>query len=333
MTIIISLIMFMLLILFHELGHFALAKLSGIKVNEFSVGMGPSVKQFKKNETSYSIRLLPLGGYVAMEGEDESSEDPNSYRNAKPYKKFLTILAGPLMNLLIALVIYVIINLSVGVATNVIGDLEDRYPAKQAGIHIGDMIVEVDGVATNNFMDLSTEINNTAGEAFDISVIRDGKKEKITGIQAKKVDDRYVIGIKPEFTKRLGTVIKDAYLMVIFVIKSLWNVLGMLFTGSLGLDAVSGPVGVIGQVGKAASQGIIPLLNFTAFISINLGFFNLLPIPALDGSKLVFIIIEKIIGRPINEKVEQTITIVGFLLLLALIVLVTFKDISRLIFK
>ncbi len=333
MTIIIGLIMFMLLILFHELGHFALAKLSGIKVNEFSVGMGPSVKQFKKNETSYSIRLLPLGGYVAMEGEDESSDDPNSYRNAKAYKKFLTILAGPFMNLLIALIIFVIINLSVGVATNVIGDLENNFPAMEAGILEGDKIVDINGIKINNFMDLSTEINNTSGKPFNITIIRDGKELKISNIEAKKIDNRYVIGIKPEFTKNLGTAIKDAYLMVVFVIKSLWQVLGMLFTGGLGLDAVSGPVGVIGQVGKAASQGIISLLNFTAFISINLGFFNLLPIPALDGSKLVFILIEKIIGRPINEKVEQTINIIGFLLLLALIILVTFKDVSRLIFK
>lgn len=333
MTVIIGLIMFMLLILFHELGHFALAKFSGIKVNEFSVGMGPSIKQFKKNETSYSIRLLPLGGYVAMEGEEESSDDPNSYRNAKPYKKFLTILAGPFMNLLIALILFVIINLSVGVATNVIGDLEDNYPAKEIGILKGDKVVEVNGIAINNFMDLSTGINNTAGKPFEMTLIRDGREEKISNIEAKKLEDRYVIGIKPEFTKNLATVVKDAYFMVIFVIKSLWKVLAMLFTGGLGLDAVAGPVGVIGQVGQAASQGIITLLNFTAIISINLGFFNLLPIPALDGSKLVFIIIEKIIGRPINEKVEQTITLVGFLLLLGLIVLVTFKDVSRLIFK
>lgn len=329
MQVIIGLIMFMFLVLVHEFGHFAVAKLSGIKVNEFSIGMGPKLVQSKKKETDYSIRLLPLGGFVAMEGEEEFSDDPRSYKNAKAYKRFLTILAGPMMNLLTAFLIFLVVFSSSGTASTVVDEVDKTLPAYSAGLRANDRIIKVNGKKAPTFSYVSKYINQSS-EDVDLTVIRDGKEIDINNIQRKEVDGNKIIGFTAKLTKDFSEVIKDSFYRVIFIIQLLWETLGMLFTGKLGMKALSGPVGVIKEVGTAAKMGIETLLMFLAVISINLGFFNLLPIPALDGSKLLFIIIEKIIGRPINEKVEEKITIVGFALLLALIVLVSIKDVLTL---
>lgn len=329
MQVVIGLIMFMFLVLVHEFGHFAVAKLSGIKVNEFSIGMGPKLVQFKKKETDYSIRLLPLGGFVAMEGEEESSEDPRSYKNAKAYKRFLTILAGPLMNLLTAFLIFLIIFSSMGTASKVVDSVDKDLPAYKAGLKSGDEILKVNGKNTPTFSYVSKYINQS-DKNIDLLVKRDSKEIEIKNIESKLVDGNRVIGFSARLTRDFSTVIKDSFYRLLFIIQMLWETLGMLFTGKLGMKALSGPVGVIKEVGTAAKMGFNTLLMFLAIISINLGFFNLLPIPALDGSKLLFIIIEKIIGRPINEKLEERITFVGFALLLALIVLVSIKDVVNL---
>lgn len=329
MQVIIGLIMFMFLVLVHEFGHFAVAKLSGIKVNEFSIGMGPKLFQFKKKETDYSIRLLPLGGFVAMEGEDESSQDPRSYKNAKAYKRFLTILAGPLMNLLTAFLIFLIIFFNTGAATTTVGEVDPTMPAFKSGLKSEDKIVKVNGKKTPTFSYVSKYINQSSANV-DLTVIRDGKELEIKNIEPVNHNNTKVIGFTTRVSNHFADIVRDSFFRVIFIIHTLWETLAMLFTGKLGMKALSGPVGVIKEVGTAAKMGFETLMMFLAVISINLGFFNLLPIPALDGSKLLFIIIEKIIGRPLNEKIEEKITIAGFALLLALIVIVSIKDIINL---
>ena len=329
-NIIIALVMFMFLVLVHEFGHFIVAKLSGIQVNEFSIGMGPSVANIKKKETLYSIRAIPLGGYVAMEGEDEASEAPNSYTNAKAYQKFLTILAGPLMNLLTAFLIFLAISTYTGAATRVVDEVLDDSPAMVSGLQVGDEILSVNQKNSPSFAYVSQYINESQGSPISLEVKRNGEKILISNIIPEKKDDQYLIGFTVGTTKKLSSLISEAFYRVIFIIQLLWLTLKQLFTGVLGLNAVSGPIGVISQVGQAANLGAIPLLNFLALISVNLAFFNLLPIPALDGSKLLFIAIEKIIGRKINPKFEQTITIVGFILLLGLIFIVSIKDVFSL---
>ncbi len=330
MQIVIGLIMFMFLVLVHEFGHFAVAKLSGIKVNEFSIGMGPKLIQFNKKETNYTIRLLPLGGYVAMEGEDQSSDDPRSYKNAKAYKRFLTILAGPVMNLLTAFIIFVVVFSMSGAASSVVDQVDMTKPAYEAGLRENDKIIGVNGKNTPTFSKVTQEINESSGQV-SLTIMRDGEKLDLKDVKPEEVEGRKVLGFSVKTSRDFSLIIKESYYRVIFIMQLLWQTLGMLFTGKLGMQALSGPVGVIKEVGTAAKMGLESLLVFLSVISINLGFFNLLPIPALDGSKLLFIIIEKIIGRPINEKIEEKITMVGFVLLLALIAIVSVKDIVNLI--
>jgi len=323
----------MFLVLAHEFGHFAVAKLSGIRVNEFSIGMGPVVKQFKKNETDYSIRLLPLGGFVAMEGEDEESEATDSYTNAKPYQKFLTILAGPMMNLLTAFIIFAIIFANTGVATLTLDKIDANSPAMQAGLKSGDEIISVNGKKVKDFNSMSKTINEYKAEghdSIDIEYKRNGATNTAKDLVPVEKDNMYFIGFSVKKSYNFLDILSSAFTRVLFIMQLLWETLGKLFTGALGLNTLSGPIAVIQQVGTAASMGVSTLLMFLAVISINLGFFNLLPIPALDGSKLLFIIVEKIMGKPLNQKFEQRVTIAGFILLLGLIAVVSIKDIYML---
>ena len=330
MYVIIGLLMFLLLILIHELGHFTAAKLSGIKVNEFSVGMGPNIKNWKKGETKYSLRALPIGGYVAMEGEEEDSEDERSYNNAKPIKRFITILAGPMMNLLLAFIIFTGIFMVTGIMSNTVGEVMDASAAQSAGLKKGDEIVSIDGKKMTDFDSVSKAIKASEGRSMDIKFVRDGQEMSVK-VAADKTDAGYLLGVSPMAKKDFARSITAGFDQVINIIVLLWTTLVQLVTGGLGLENLSGPVGVIKEVGTAASYGVATLFSFIAIISVNLGFFNLLPIPALDGSKLLFITLEMIFGRPINRKFEQTVTIVGFLLLLSLIVVVSVKDVYSII--
>ncbi len=326
LMIIVGLLMFMVLILIHELGHFSVAKWTGIKVNEFSIGMGPKIKQSKKKETLYTIRALPIGGYVAMEGEDEDSSDPRSFENAKAWQRFLTILAGPLMNFLLAFVILSILFSIRGIPVAKVGEVLDQSPAMEVGLMPEDEILEIDHKEINKFEDISKVLNETKDREVEIKINRQGQ-EKLLTIKPVKEGNNYLLGFAPKYERHLQSSIKEGFFTVGHLIRELWNGLKLLFTGQVGIDKVSGPVGVIQQMSSQAKAGGLNLMFFFAFISINLGFFNLLPIPALDGSKLLFIIIEKIKGSPVNKKFEQTVTIVGFLLLLALIFVVSMKDI------
>lgn len=329
LNIIIGLIMFMFLVLVHEFGHFAVAKLSGIKVNEFSIGMGPVATKFTKGETQYSIRYLPLGGFVSMEGEDEASDDARSYSKAKASSRFMTILAGPLMNLFLAFMIFFAIYAISGAPSTTINEVFADSPAHEAGLREGDTIVSVNDKATPTFSYASKYLNESNGESIKLEIDRDGSIS-VMNITPVQEDGRYIIGFTPQPQKGIWFSVVQAFHQVIFIIVLLWETLVMMFTGILGFDQVGGPIAVIQQVGQASALGIESLMIFTAMISINLGFFNLLPIPALDGSKLLFIIIEKIIGRPLNQKFEQIITIAGFVFLMGLILLVSIKDVFSL---
>lgn len=329
LNIIIGLIMFMFLVLVHEFGHFAVAKLSGIKVNEFSIGMGPVATKFTKGETQYSIRMLPLGGFVSMEGEDEDSDDIRSYSKSKPSSRFMTILAGPLMNLFLAFLIFFGIYAISGAPSTTIEDVFKDSPAYVAGLKQDDEILSVNGKSTPTFSYVSKYLNNSNGEPVTLEVQRDGQASSIQ-ITPEQQEGRYIIGFTPKAKTGIWFSVVQAFHQVIFIIVLLWETLVMMFTGLLGFDQVGGPIAVIQQVGQASALGFQSLMVFTAMISINLGFFNLLPIPALDGSKLLFIIIEKIIGKPLNQRFEQIVTIAGFVFLMGLIIVVSIKDVFTL---
>ena len=326
MSIFFAIIIFMLVILFHELGHFSMAKKVGIRVNEFSVGMGPALLQKQKGETLYSLRALPLGGYTAMEGEDEESTEEDSFDQASCGRRFLTILAGPLMNLLISFLCFAIFSGIIGSPTLVVGGFSPNSPAKKAGIEIGDTIVSMDGQSIREFNEISKNLQRSGGKTVELRVLREGK-ELALQIEPKEDGGAYYLGITAQNQRGIFLAIKEGFIRTFTLLIQLFLILFRLLTGKLSLKALSGPIGVIHVIGQAAHQGFAQLVFLTGYISLNLGFFNLLPIPALDGSKLVFIAIEKIRGKKIPKNMEEKITTAGFVFLMAIILIVSVKDI------
>lgn len=335
MRILLAVVLFLLLIVFHEFGHFIVAKKSGIKVNEFAVGMGPLIYSKEKGETTYSFRAIPIGGYCAMEGEDDESSDPRSFDNAPASKRFLTILAGPVANLIIAVLVFTIVGVIGGVVTTTVDDFIENSPAQAAGIEKGDEILKINGQEIADFTDISKIVNDFYKDKdFDkeITVLakRNGKDLDFT-FKPKVEGENTYIGIiparrTPGFFEAIGLGFKETGRNV----KMIFIILGRLFTGKLAFGALSGPVGVLKELGNQAQNGLASLLYFLAYISVNLAVFNLLPIPALDGSKLLTSGIEIITGKKINKKLEEKITMVGFFILLGLILVVSIKDIVNL---
>lgn len=332
-SIIIAIIMFLFLILIHEFGHFIVAKKSGIKVNEFAVGMGPRIYSKKKGETTYSLNLFPIGGYCAMEGEDEDSNDPRSFNNSPAKSRFFTILAGPMTNFIFAGLVFALIIASVGISTNKVGGFVEDSPAKASGIKEGDEIIKIGENDIKHFEEVSPALSayyedgKNKGKSIPVKVLRK-EKEIDFDLKPKFEEGRPVLGFyskleKSGFFKSMGL----GFAELGKNIKSIFSVLKGLFTGAISFSALSGPVGVVKELGNQASQGIFNLLYFFAYISVNLGFFNLLPIPALDGSKILTSLYEMILKKPVNKNIEQKATIVGFVLLLGLIFVVTIKDI------
>lgn len=335
--IIIAIMMFLFLILIHEFGHFIIAKASGIKVNEFAIGMGPAILKKKKGETQYSLRLIPIGGYCAMEGEDEESTDPRSYDMAPAKSKFFTILAGPLMNLLLAVLIFFVVTLNTGLATRTIGNFTTDSPAKASGMEIGDEILEINNTKIKEFSEISDILNKyykdrSLDETINVKVYRKSlDKELSFDFSPKEENGSVFFGVESKLRKAgFFEALKMGFLETGKNIGLIFIVLARLFTGKIAFSALSGPVGVVKELGNQAQNGLMSLMYFLAYISVNLGVFNLLPIPALDGSKLVSAIYEMLTGKRVNKKFEERITIGGFFVLIGLIIVISIKDIINL---
>lgn len=335
MRILLAVVLFLLLIVFHEFGHFIVAKKSGIKVNEFAVGMDPLIYSKEKGETTYSFRLVPIGGYCAMEGEEDESNDPRSFDNAPAFKRFLTILAGPVANLIIAVLVFTIVGGISGVVTTEVSDFIEDSPAKIAGIEKGDDILKINDEEISDFTEISKVVSDfykdkNFEKEINVEVKRDGDVLDFE-FKPKVEAENVYIGIiparrTPGFFEAIGLGFKETGRNI----KMIFTILGRLFTGKLALGALSGPVGVLKELGNQAQSGLANLLYFLAYISVNLAVFNLLPIPALDGSKLLTSAIEMITGKKINKKLEEKITMIGFFILLGLILVVSIKDIINL---
>ncbi|EGC84081.1 M50 family metallopeptidase [Anaerococcus hydrogenalis] len=334
-SVIISIIMFLFLILIHEFGHFIVAKKSGIKVNEFAIGMGPKIFSKQKGETLYSINLFPIGGYCAMEGEDNESDDERSFDKAPAYKRFLTILAGPLTNLIFAGLLFSLVSFNTGKPSKIVGEFTENSPIKSQGFKVNDEILEINNKEIKEFSDISKSLedfykNHNKNDEISLTVKRNNKEVE-KNVRVKFEGKRPILGFIPKNQKvgffeaivigikQVGSMIS----MMVLVLKS-------LFTGQLGFSALSGPVGVVKEMGRQANLGIMNLIFFLGYISVNLGFFNLLPIPALDGSKIFTSLFEMITKKRVNKKIEEKFTIGGFILLLGLILLVTIKDLINL---
>lgn len=333
----VAILLFLILIIIHEFGHFIAAKLLGVRVNEFAVGFGPKLLKWGKGETKYAINAFPLGGYCAMEGEDEASGDSRAFCNKKPWRRFLIVVMGALFNLLLGFVLVAITLMpQERFTTTTVDVFHENSVSSQYGLREGDKIVEVDGRKIFTTYDLSYAFSNIDDGTIDITVKRDGKKEKLDNVKfaSEEIDginyltvDFYVKGRDKTFFGFIGHTFNTAVSNCAVVYRSLVD----LITGRYGISAMSGPVGVTAAIGSVAKQNLFDIIPIMALITMNLGLFNLLPLPALDGGRLVFILFEMISGKPVPQKYESIVHAVGLALLLLLMAIISFKDIYMLI--
>lgn len=348
--ILLAILIFGLLIMTHELGHFAAAKLFGVRVNEFSICMGPAIWKKTVGETTYALRCIPIGGYCAMEGEDEASEDPRAFTSAKPWKRAIILVAGSVMNFVTGLIILVCMYSAVaGFNTPEIVDFYPDCPLhSDEGLQIGDEIYKIDGHRIYQYSNVGTYLGRNTTGVFDLVIKRDGKLLELndfpmekTAYQDENGETVYLYGLYFGFEeKTVGTVLKNAWYSAIDFVRLVWMSLSDLVRGMISIDDMSGPVGIVsiiaetGETSATTADAAINIAYLGAFIAVNLAVMNMLPIPALDGGRVFFLlvtwIVEKIIRRRINPKYEAYIHAAGMILLLAFIAFVTCKDIWKL---
>ncbi|MGV3096579.1 MULTISPECIES: RIP metalloprotease RseP [Staphylococcus] len=420
-TIVSFIIVFGVLVTVHEYGHMFFAKRAGIMCPEFAIGMGPKIFSFRKNETLYTIRLLPVGGYVRMAGdgleeppvepgmnvkvklndkdeithiilddqhkfqkieaievkkcdfkEDLYIEGITSYDNErhhfniaekayfvengsliqiaprhrqfahkKPLPKFLTLFAGPLFNFILALVLFIALAYFQGTPTTSVAQLADNYPAQQAGLKAGDKIVQVGPYKTKDFDDIQSAANKIKDNKTTIKFERDNQIKSVDITPKKQVikqtklnsETTYILGFQPEKEHTLIKPIALGFDQFVsastLIFKAVGTMIASIFTGQFSLDMLNGPVGIYHNVDSVVKQGVIALTYYTALLSVNLGIMNLLPIPALDGGRILFVLYEAIFRRPVNKKAETMIIAAGAIFVLIIMVLVTWNDIQR----
>ncbi|MGD9677153.1 MAG: RIP metalloprotease RseP [Vulcanibacillus sp.] len=405
------LIAFIAMLFVHELGHFVFAKRAGILVREFSIGMGPKIYSIKKGETKYSLRILPIGAYVSMAGEDVETYDvkigqtigietdsqniiTNIYPKVDDNRKitieeldlenklfikglddegnfldllvsreatihlegkkiqiapldrqfgskpitsrFLSIIGGPLFNIIFALVLFFTIALMIGAPSNqvTIGDITENSPAAEAGLQIGDKILGINNIVFDSSDKLVLMIQNSPEQEIELDIERDGMLLKVLIIpQDEDKDGIGLIGIKPVQVYQDVSIFQAVSMSFSETVKwigLIFESFEMLFSGDVGLDDVAGPVGIVKITSDAAKAGIYTLMNWTAILSLYLGIFNLLPIPALDGSRLLFLTVEAIRRKPIDPKKESFIHFIGFAFLMLLMIFITVNDVTKL---
>ncbi|SHH18396.1 RIP metalloprotease RseP [Clostridium grantii] len=328
--ILIGILLLGVLVILHELAHFTLAKLNKVKVEEFAVGMGPLLTSIQGKETLYSIRALPIGGYVRMFGEDEQSKEEGSFSSKSPWRKLSIVAAGPIMNLLVAIVIFAFIGFVSGFATTTITETMENSPAAQVGLQSGDKIIKINDSKISSWDDITTEIILNKNEPLDLTVLRDGEEYtfELTPMYVEK-EDRYLIGITPMYEENpnLGEALGQGLKQVNTITKQTFVSLGRMFKGEASKDEVGGPVTIIRVTSMAAKAGFLNLLYLGGFISMSFAIFNILPIPALDGGWIVLFLIQIITRKEIDQKYVTIINKIGFTFLLFLMVAITIKDI------
>ncbi|MCH5352144.1 MAG: site-2 protease family protein [Acutalibacter sp.] len=345
--IVIGILLFGFVVFFHELGHFLLAKSAGIWVREFSLGMGPQLFSFTKGDTKYALRLLPIGGYCMMEGEDESSTDERAFSNKPVWRRILVVVAGGVFNIILGFVLMLFVVGQQNVySTTQIAKFTENSGWEAAGAQAGDTIVEIDGFRIYTERDLSFALSMADPASLSAKVRRDGKileLDPITMQQKTDADgnsvlaiDFYIQGEAPSFLGLIRKSALDTFSMTRLVVESLKG----LITGRFGFNELAGPVGTAQMITQVTSEGLAVgfgqalqnLVLMIIVITVNLGIVNLLPLPALDGGRLLFLIWEGVTRKPVPKKYEAYIHAAGFVLLILLMVAVTFGDIRRLIF-
>ena len=349
MSFIINLILFILIlgsiVFVHEFGHFIFAKLMGVYVYEFAIGMGPKLWRKKGKETEYTLRAIPIGGFCMMAGEDLDDDDlkkvPKDKRlqSKKPWQRFLIMFFGAGNNFIFAILLLFLIGLIWGGTSMepVITSVTKNSAAAISGIESGDRILEINGhsISTTDDISLYLAIADPE-EASDIKVEKEDDSVKTYSVQPKKkkVDGKvvyqYGIGMVQEKEYGFFSAIEFAYKKTVSIFKQMAITIGYLFTGGISISQLSGPVGIFSIVGDQSSAGIMNIIYLIAFLSINVGFINLIPLPAFDGGHILFILIEKIKGSPVNPETENKIHTIGLFLLMLLMIVITFNDILRL---
>lgn len=320
------------LIVIHETGHFIVAKICKVKVNEFAIGFGPTLWKKQGKETKYAIRLIPLGGFVSMEGEEEHSEEERSFSNASIPKRIAIVLAGATVNIIFAVIVY--FGLSTSSENYVlakIGEIVPGYAAEQAGLQANDEIIKIDGKKVRISSDVTRKIQNSQGNELELLIKRDGEYKNIvlrpTLLESEGIS-AYFLGIifKPEsgnFSNRMYY----AFWNTTDFIFSIADNVKQLFTGKVTADQMMGPVGISEVVVK--TNGIREFVYMLALVSMSLGVTNLLPFPPLDGGKIVFLLIEAIRKKPIKQETEAKIQLLGFAILITISFYITYNDILR----
>lgn len=340
--ILVAILFFGLIIFIHELGHFITAKLSKVRVNEFALGMGPTLVKFQGKETTYALRLFPIGGFVSMEGEDEESESEGSFNKKPIWKRMIIVAAGAIMNLLLGIVILsIFLTMQPLLTTTTVSDFYENATSAKTGLQVGDEIVSINGMTVLTTYDISVGMMRDKDGVMDFVVKRDGKNVNLPNVTfTTEVKEGHTITVhdfyvQPE-QKNFFTVVGGSVRWSMSVARLVWLSLFDIITGQYGFNELAGPVGTVAIVGESAVngfrswEGLMDMLMLMAFITINVGVFNLLPIPALDGGRLFFLLIELVRNKPLNRKYEGMVNAAGLFLLLGFMALVTFGDIIKL---
>lgn len=346
LLILIAVLLFGMIIFVHEFGHFITAKMMGVKVNEFAIGMGPTLFKFQKGETKYALRLFPIGGFCAMEGEDGESEDQRAFGNKKVWRRILIVIAGAVMNVIFGLLLMILVmGQEDRFVSMTISQFGENSVTDKAGLQIGDTFQSVNGYRIWCDRDFSLALALDEDGIVDVVVERNGQNVEIKNLAfvTTQEDGTQMVSIdffvKP-IEKNFFTLVDQSFRNVVSTIRMVWVSLLGLFTGRFGFNDLAGPVGAASAIGQAAQVGlqtgnlmsaINNIIQMMIMITVNLGVVNLLPLPALDGGRLLFLIIEGIRRKPIPPKYEGWIHAAGFLLLIALMLVITFSDVLRLI--
>ena len=341
MTLLYFILVLGITILIHEFGHFIFAKKAGVHCYEFSIGMGPRLLKWhrKNDETEYSLRLFPIGGYVAMAGEG-TEMDPDvpkgkHLQHKTWWQRFKIMIAGVFFNYLLAILCFTIVALKTGAPTNVpyVESVQEGYSAFEKNVPVNSEIIKVNDKKVMNMDHLTLIIASLKGEDIKLTVkTKEGKVESYD-LSPKKEDDayRYGFGITTEFEHGIWASIKYGFTKMFSLFYQMILIIGYLVTGKLSLSALSGPVGIYNIVGESAKAGLINLVYLVGYLCVNVGVINIIPLPAFDGGHILFLIIEKIKGKTVSQKVENTIHSIGMVLLIILMIAISINDIIRLI--
>ncbi len=351
MNIILIILVFGVIVFFHELGHFIVAKINKIKVSEFSIGMGPAIFSFGKGDTKYFLRLLPIGGYCLMLGEDEESEDENAFSNKSVFVRILVIAAGPIFNFILAFLFSMILINQTGCDPAYLYSVVEGGPAYEAGIEAGDKLIEIDGGKIYNYKELTLYMElNSEHDPVTLKLEKpDGQVYEVTVTPRLDSDGAYRIGVMGGYIecKGVGNHFKYAAHELRYWVKATFTSLKMIVTGGVKSEDVMGPVGMGGVMndvieevkeesettGEAVKYIILNMLNWCILLSVNLGIMNLLPIPALDGGRLLLLLVEGVTRKKIPADKETIINVIGLVLVFVLMFVVLFNDIKNVFFS